>query len=106
MGEIPDTAGVHGIAIATDLGRGFTSNGRTKALTIFDLGTLKPSGEVKTGENPDAILYEPRSHRVLAFNGRSGDVTVIDAKAGTVAGTIALGESRSSPSTTTRDASS
>jgi DNA-binding beta-propeller fold protein YncE len=90
VGEIPDTAGVHGIAIASDLGRGFTSNGRTGSSTIFDLATLEPVGEVKTGENPDMILYEPKSHRVLAFNARSKDVTVIDAKAGTVAGTIAL----------------
>jgi len=90
VGEIPDTAGVHGIAIASDLGRGFTSNGRTGSSTIFDLTTFKPVGEVKTGENPDMILYEPKSHRVLAFNARSKDVTVIDAKAGTVAGTIAL----------------
>jgi DNA-binding beta-propeller fold protein YncE len=90
VGEIPGTAGVHGIAIASDLGRGFTSNGRTGSSTIFDLATLKPVGEVKTGENPDAILYEPKSHRVLAFNARSKDATVIDAKAGTVAGTIAL----------------
>jgi DNA-binding beta-propeller fold protein YncE len=90
LGEIPDTAGIHGVAIASDLGRGFTSNGRTSNSTIFDLETLAKVGEVKTGENPDAILYEPRSHRVLAFNGRSKDVTVIDAKAGTVAGTIAL----------------
>ena len=90
VGEIPDTAGVHGIAIASELGRGFTSNGRTGSSTIFDLTTLKPGGEVKTGENPDMILYEPQSHRVVAFNARSNDVTVIDAKAGTVAGTIAL----------------
>jgi YVTN family beta-propeller protein len=90
VGEIPDTAGIHGVAIASDLGRGFTSNGRTSNSTIFDLKTLKPVGEVKTGENPDMILYEPQSHRVLAFNARSNDVTVIDAKAGTVAGTIAL----------------
>jgi YVTN family beta-propeller protein len=90
VGEIPDTAGIHGVAIAPDLGRGFTSNGRTSSSTIFDLKTLKPVGEVKTGENPDMILYEPQSHRVLAFNARSNDVTVIDAKAGTVAGTIAL----------------
>jgi DNA-binding beta-propeller fold protein YncE len=90
VGEIPDTAGVHGVAIASDLGRGFTSNGRTSNATIFDLETLAKLGEVKTGENPDAILYEPKSHRVLAFNGRSKDVTVIDAKAGTVAGTVPL----------------
>ena len=91
VGEIPDTAGIHGVAIAPDLGRGFTSNGRTSSSTIFDLKTLKPIGEVKTGENPDMILYEPATHRVFAFNGRSKDATVIDAKAGTVAGTIALG---------------
>jgi DNA-binding beta-propeller fold protein YncE len=90
VGEIPDTAGVHGVAIASDLGRGFTSNGRTGSSTIFDLKTLKPVGEVKTGENPDMILCEPKSHRILAFNARSKDVTVIDAKAGTVAGAIAL----------------
>lgn len=91
VGELPDTAGVHGVAVASDLGRGFTSNGRTNTSTIFDLKTLQRVGEAKTGENPDAIVYEPRSHRVLVFNGRSGDATVIDGKTGTVAGTIALG---------------
>ena len=91
VGEIPDTPGVHGIAIASDLGRGFTSNGRDDSVTIFDLGTLKPLGRVKTGTNPDAILYDVLTHRVFAFNGRSGDVTVIDAKEGTVAGTISIG---------------
>jgi DNA-binding beta-propeller fold protein YncE len=90
-GELPDTAGVHGVAVASDLGRGFTSNGRTNTSTIFDLKTLQRIGEVKTGENPDAIVYEPRSHRVLVFNGRSADATVIDARGGTAAGTVALG---------------
>ena len=90
-GEIPDTAGVHGIAIASDLGRGFTlERPHGEARRSSTSTTLKPVGEVKTGENPDMILYEPKSHRVLAFNARSKDVTVIDAKAGTVAGTIAL----------------
>src|SRR6185295_16516 len=88
VGEIPDTPGVHGIAIARDLGRGFTSNGRDNTVSIFELATLKPLGRVKTGTNPDAIMYEPTAKRVYAFNGRSGDVTVIDAKAGTVVGTI------------------
>jgi YVTN family beta-propeller protein len=91
VGEIPDTPGVHGIAIAGDLGRGFTSNGRDNTATIFDLATLKALGRVKTGTNPDAILYDAFTHRVFAFNGRSGDVTVIDAKEGTVAGTIPVG---------------
>src|SRR3954471_19124492 len=91
VGEIADTAGIHGVAIAADLGRGFTTNGRTSNSTIFDLKTLAKVGEVKTGENPDAVLYDETTHRVLAFNGKSNDATVIDAKAGTVAGTIALG---------------
>src|SRR2546421_3583280 len=70
VGDIPDTQGVHGIAIAPGLGRGFTSNGRADSVTIFDLKTLKPIGTAKTDGNPDAILYEPVTHRVFTFNGR------------------------------------
>src|SRR5689334_1742241 len=70
VGDIPDTQGVHGIAIATDLGRGFTSNGRSNDVRIFDLKTLKPIGTVKTDANPDAIAYDPVSKRVFTFNGR------------------------------------
>jgi YVTN family beta-propeller protein len=91
VGEIADTPGVHGIAIARDLGRGFTSNGRDDSATIFDLQTLKALGRVKTGQNPDAILYDVFTSRVFVFNGRSGDVTVIDAKTGAVDGTIPIG---------------
>jgi len=92
VGEIPGTAGVHGVALAPDLGRGFTSNGRTSTITIFDLKTLKVIDEVKvTGENPDAILYDPASKQVFAFNGRSANVTVLDAATGKVNGTVALG---------------
>ena len=91
VGEIPDTPGVHGIAIADDLGRGFTSNGRDGSVTIFDLKTLKPLSKVKVGTNPDCILYDPETHRVFAFNRGSSDVTAIDAKTGEVAGLIALG---------------
>jgi len=90
VGEILDTAGVHGIAIASDLGKGFTTNGRTSTSTIFDLKTLKATGEVKTGQNPDAIAYEPKTHRVIVLNAKSKDATVIDARTGTVAGTVAL----------------
>jgi hypothetical protein len=82
---------VHGIALAPELSRGFISNGRANTATIFDLKTLKPLGQVKTGTNPDAILYDPFSKRVFAFNGRSHDATVFDAATGEVAGTIALG---------------
>ena len=91
VGEIPGTQGVHGIALAPDAHRGFTSNGRTSTVTIFDPGTLAVLAEVKTtGENPDAILYDPASRRVFTFNGRGKNATAIDAAAGTVAGTVAL----------------
>jgi YVTN family beta-propeller protein len=91
VGEIPNTAGVHGVALVPELGRGFTSNGREAKATIFDLKSLKPIGQVKTGENPDAIIFDPASKRVFTFNGRSGDTTAIDAAGGTVAGSIPLG---------------
>src|SRR5437879_9151159 len=91
VGDIPDTQGVHGIAVASDLGRGFTSNGRADSVTIFDLKTLKPIGTVKTDGNPDAILYEPVTKRVFTFNGRGKNATAINAADGTVAaGTIPL----------------
>lgn len=91
VGTIPDTTGVHGIAVANDLGKGFTSNGRANNVTIFDLKTLTATGKVDTGMNPDAILYEPVSHRLFTFNGRSSDATVIDPKAGTVITTLPVG---------------
>lgn len=91
VGDIPDTQGVHGIAVATDLGRGFVSNGRANSVTIFDLKTLKTLDTVPAGTNPDAILYEPVNKRVFAFNGRSKDATVIDATTGKVLSTFAVG---------------
>jgi DNA-binding beta-propeller fold protein YncE len=91
VGDIPDTQGVHGIALAPDLGRGFTSNGRENTVTIFDIQSLKPIGEkVKVGENPDAILYDPATKRVFTFNGRSHDATAVDGATGKVLGTIKL----------------
>ena len=90
VGDIPDTQGVHGIAVASELGRGFTSNGRSNDVTIFDLKTLKSSGTVKTDANPDAILYEPVTKRVFTFNGRGKNATAINAADGTVVGTIDL----------------
>ena len=91
LGDIPDTQGVHGIAVATELGRGFTSNGRADSVTIFDLKTFKPIGTVKTDANPDAIVYDSVSKRVFTFNGRGKNTTAINAADGTVAGTLALG---------------
>ena len=90
VGDIPDTQGVHGIAVASDLGRGFTSNGRADSVTIFDLKTLKSIGTVKTDANPDAIIYEPVTKRVFTFNGRGKNATAINAADGTVVGTIDL----------------
>ncbi len=90
VGDIPDTQGVHGIAIASDLGRGFTSNGRANTVTIFDLKTLKAISTVQTDANPDAILYEPVTKRVFTFNGRGKNATAINAADGTIAGTIPL----------------
>ena len=91
-GEVPDTAGVHGIAIAPDLGYGFTSNGRAASVTCFDLKTLKTVRVIApTGEGPDAILYDPFSHRVFTFNGRASTATAIDGATGTILGTVTLG---------------
>lgn len=92
VGEVTGLSGVHGIAVANDLNRGFISNGRSSTVTIFDLKTLANVGDVKsTGENPDAILYDPFSSQVFAFNGRSKNATVLEAKTGKVVGTIELG---------------
>src|SRR5262245_10026807 len=90
LAEIPDTAGVHGIALAQDLGKGLTSNGRENAVTVFDLKTLKETSKIKLdgAENPDAILYDPATKRVFAFNGRSKNATVIDADKGAVVANI------------------
>jgi DNA-binding beta-propeller fold protein YncE len=90
-GDIPDTPGVHGIALAPEFNRGFTSNGKANTATIFDLKTLKVLGQVKTGTNPDAILYEPASKLVFTFNGKSNDATAFDAATGKVTSTIILG---------------
>jgi len=91
VGKIENTPGVHGIAVAPELGRGFVSNGQTATVTIFDLKNLKKIADVATGKKPDAILYDPATTRVFAFNGGSNSATVIDAKEGKVAGTIDLG---------------
>jgi len=91
-GDIPDTPGVHGIAVASDLGRGFISNGRGNTVTMFDLKTLKTLGTVKTDANPDAIIFDPASKRVFTFNGRGKNSTSINAVDGTVAGTIPLAD--------------
>jgi len=91
IGQIPDTPGVHGIALAPEEGRGFVSNGQVSTVTIFDLKTLAAIAQVPSGKKPDAIVYDPSTHRVFAMNGGSDSSTVIDAASGKVVGTIALG---------------
>ncbi|HZQ95110.1 MAG TPA: YncE family protein [Candidatus Sulfotelmatobacter sp.] len=91
VGDIADTPGVHGIALAPELGKGFTSNGREGTVSVFDIKTLAASGsKIKVGENPDAILYDPATKRIFTFNGQSQDSTAIDAASGKVLGTIKL----------------
>lgn len=91
LGTIPGTDGVHGIALAPALHRGYTSNGKADSVTVFDLATLKVEGTIKvTGNNPDAIVFDPASQRVFTFNGHSNNATAIDAASGKVVATIAL----------------
>jgi DNA-binding beta-propeller fold protein YncE len=91
VGSIPDTQGVHGIALANGLNRGYASNGRANSVTVFDLDTLKITQEVPVpGKNPDAILFDPSSKHVFTFNGASKDATVLDAATMAVIGTIPL----------------
>jgi DNA-binding beta-propeller fold protein YncE len=92
LGTIAHTEGVHGIALAPDLGKGFISNGRADSVTEFDLGTLATVATIAVpGHNPDAILYDKFSGRVFTFNGRSQDISVIDAVKGSIVATIPAG---------------
>ena len=91
IGTVSNTKGVHGIALAQELGRGYTSNGKADSVTMFDLATLKTLKEAPIpGHNPDAILYEPTGKHVWTFNGRSKDVTVLDAESLKVVRTLAV----------------
>jgi YVTN family beta-propeller protein len=90
IGEIPETAGVHGIALAPELNRGFISCGKSNVVKVFDLRTRAVLANVSTGDGPDAILYDPSTRRVFAFNGRGKSATVIDANTNAVVATIPL----------------
>jgi len=91
IGSIPDTKGIHGIALAQEINRGYTSNGRDSSVTVFDLTTLKPIEKIKvTGANPDCIMYDAFSKTVFTFNGRSSNASVIDTKNNKVVATIPL----------------
>ena len=91
IGEIGGLSGVHGIALADDLNRGFISNGHANTVTVFDPATLKIVRTIDVGaKDPDAILYDSFSHRVFTFNGDSNDASVIDANTGKLLGHVAL----------------
>ena len=93
VGSIPGLHGVHGIAIAGDLGKGFITNGGSNSVTIFDLKTLAKSGEPSTGSGPDAVCYEPKTKHVFTINHKGNDATAIDGKTGEVlAKSIAIGQ--------------
>jgi YVTN family beta-propeller protein len=91
VGDIPDTKGVHGIALAKDLGKGYTSNGQANTVTVFDLSTLKTLATIPvSGQNPDSILYDPSTKHIWTFNGRTNNATVIDTATDKVISTVAL----------------
>ncbi|MGD0094646.1 MAG: YncE family protein, partial [Planctomycetota bacterium] len=89
--EIPNTNGVHGVAVVPEFNRAFTSNGRDNTVSILDLKTLEKVGEVKTGPKPDAIVYDPVSKRVFVADNGATTETVIDAATGQAAGKVEVG---------------
>jgi len=91
VGTIPNVAGAHGVAIASEFGRGYISSGKSDSVIPFDLKTLKPSPEIKVGKKPDAIVYEPLTKHVYVMNGDGDSITVLNPADGSIAGTIALG---------------
>jgi YVTN family beta-propeller protein len=91
VGDIPDTPGVHGIALAKDLGKGYISNGGDGTVSVFDIASLKTTTKIKVGQRPDAILYDPATKHVFTFNAGTQDSTAIDATKDAVVGTIPLG---------------
>jgi YVTN family beta-propeller protein len=89
--DIPETPGVHGIAIASDLGRGYISVGKSNQVKVFDLSTRQIVASIAVGVKPDAILYDEQTHQVFAFNGHSDNVSVIDGRTSAVIATVSLG---------------
>ena len=90
VGEISPTLGVHGVAVAPDLKRAYTSNGKENSISVVDLNTLKILGKISVGENPDAIVYDSGQKEIYAFNGKSKAVSIISADTGKVMATVAL----------------
>jgi YVTN family beta-propeller protein len=90
VGSIPDLKRVHGIALVKDLGRGFLSDGGADEVVVFDLKTLKATAHIKTGGNPDCIIYDPASRHIFTFNGKTNNTSVIDPASATVLATIEM----------------
>ncbi|HEY1859361.1 MAG TPA: YncE family protein [Gemmataceae bacterium] len=91
IGEVPETQGIHGVALVPDLNRGFTSNGGDASVTVFDLKTLKETARIKVGKRPDALVYDPATGRVFTMNAGDSTASAIDVKTEKVAGTVDLG---------------
>lgn len=91
VGDLPNTPGVHDVALVPRLGRGFTTNGGDNSVTVFDLKSLRETARIAVGTRPDAILFDPATRRVFTFNGGSNDATAVDAASDKVVGTVALG---------------
>jgi YVTN family beta-propeller protein len=91
VGVITNTNGVHGIAFATDLHKGYTSNGRSNSVSVFNIKTNEVLSQITTGDNPDAIIYEPFSKTIITCNGRSNNLSLIDPVTDKVIATIPIG---------------
>jgi YVTN family beta-propeller protein len=91
IGQIKNTEGVHAVGIADEFGHGFTTNGKTNSVLMFDLATLDTLARIPVGQKPDAIAYEPSSKKMLVMNGKSEDISVLDPKKGAVLHTVKLG---------------
>jgi len=91
VGSVSDLKRVHGIVVMNDLGHGFISDGGGDEVVVFDLKTLKPTGHIKTGGNPDCIIYDPASKHIFAMNGKTNDASVIDPVSEKVIATIPIG---------------
>jgi YVTN family beta-propeller protein len=92
LGVIPNTQGVHGIALVPALGKGYTSNGRANTVSVFDLKTFKVTAEIPVGQNPDAIFYDDYSKKIITCNGRSKDATIVDPATEKVVATVPLND--------------
>ena len=91
VGVIENTIGVHGIAFDVANKKGFTSNGKINTVTVFDMNTNMVLAQIATGQNPDAILYEPFSKKIITCNGRSKNLTIIDPIKNVVVDSVAIG---------------